>query len=303
MRMGKRVFAAAIVLTAELGCASHLHAQIASHKPAAKPALTIEQLIEIKHPSDPVWSPDNKRVVFTWDRADIKNLYVTNADGSRAPAALTSFPGGGVADAFWSEDGESVYFVHQGDLWKVPAAGGEAKPLWGKPNPSSGFLPSPDGKRIAFVRGNRAEDPTAPKGSELIVRWLSDGTESTIAHDEVSIRDVAWSPDGKSVAYIAGSKIIHHDESPAYSGGKLIYRVSEYVPGQIYALKLNGGKPVAIGTPGEYGGLAWVDSNRLVFDGQSEDFKKYFIYTADATTGSTKAIREVDEEKFWSIPD
>ena len=36
--------------------------------------VTIEQLIEIKHPSDPVWSPDNKRVVFTWDRADIRNL-------------------------------------------------------------------------------------------------------------------------------------------------------------------------------------------------------------------------------------
>src|SRR5262249_36093094 len=119
-------------------------------------------------------------------------------------------------------------------------------------------------------------DPIALKGSELIVCWFLDGIESIIAHDEVSIRDVAWSPDGKSVAYIAGSKIIHHDESPAYSGGKLIYRVSEYVPGQIYALKLNGGKLVAIGTLAEYGGLVWVDSNRLVFDGQSEDFKKYF---------------------------
>src|SRR5438067_2350065 len=86
--------------------------------------VTIEQLIEIKHPSDPVWSPDNKRVVFTWDRADIRNLYVANADGSGAPVTLTSFPAGGVADAFWSEDGESVYFVHESDLWKVPAAGG-----------------------------------------------------------------------------------------------------------------------------------------------------------------------------------
>ena len=49
--------------------------------------------------------------------------------------------------------------------------------------------------------------------------------------------------------------------------------------------------------------MAWVDANRLVFDGQSKDFKKYSIYVADATTGSVKTSHEVDEEKFWSIPD
>src|SRR5690349_5774970 len=297
MCRGKYVLEASLVIVALAGV-SQLQAQTASRKPAVKSALTIEHLIEIKHPSDPVWSPDNKRVVFTWDRADIRNLYVANADGSGAPVALTSFPEGGVAEAFWSEDGESVYFVHEADLWKVPAAGGESKPAWSKPDPGNGFVPSPDSKRVAFVRNNRADEKTGPKGSDLIVRWLSDGTESTLAHDDVSIRGVIWSPDGKSIAYIAGSKIIHHDESPAYSGAKLIYRVSEYVPGQIYALKLNGGKPVPVSTPGEYGGLAWVDANRVVFDGQSKDFKKYFIYVADATTGAVKTIHEVDEKKF-----
>ena len=303
MCMGKRLLHAAIAIATALVCVNNAQAQTASRKPSAKSGLTIEQLIEIKHPSDPVWSPDNKRVVFTWDRADIRNLYVANADGNGAPVALTSFPEGGVGDAFWSEDGESVYFVHDGDLWKVPASGGEAKPAWSKPDPGSGFAPSPDGKRVAFVKSNRSEDQAAKKGSDLIVRWLSDGTESTIAHDDVSIRGPIWSPDGKSIAYTGGSKIIHHDESPSYSGAKLIYRVSEYVPGQIYALKLSGGKPVAISKPDEYGGLAWIDNNRLVFDGQSKNFKKYFIYTADATTGSVKTIHEVDEEKFWSIPD
>ena len=179
-----------------------------------KPRLTIEQLIEIKHPSDPVWSPDNQHVVFTWDRADIRNLHIANADGSGAPVALTAFPEGGVAHAFWGGDGESVYFVHEGDLWNVPAAGGEAKPAWSKPDRSGGFVPSPGAKRVAFVRSDRAEEQSARKGSDLIVRWLSDGTESTVAHDDVSIRGVIWSPDGKSIAYTAGSKIIHHDESP-----------------------------------------------------------------------------------------
>jgi dipeptidyl aminopeptidase/acylaminoacyl peptidase len=271
--------------------------------PAKSAKLTIEQLIDIKHPSNPVWSPDGKHVVFTWDRAGIANLYVADADGHGQPLALSSFPEGQMEGAFWNEDGDTVYFPHDGDLWQVPVSGGTPKPVWSKPDRGTNIVPSPDSKRVAFARNNPAAGEGAQHGSDLIIRWLSDGTESTVAHDDVSIRGIVWSPGGAAIAYTGGSKIIHHDESPAYSGAKIMYRVSEFVPGQIYALKLSGGKPVAISKPGEYGGLAWVDPTHLVFDGQSSDFKKYFIYLADTATGSTRAIHEVDVEKFWSIPD
>ncbi len=281
-------------------CASSATAQTTA---ANKPRLTIEQLIDIKHPSDPMWSPDGKHVLFTWDRADVKNLYVANADGHGQPVQLTSFSEGPADGAFWNEDGDTVYFPHDSDLWQVPVSGGTPKPVWSKTDRGRDIVPSPEAKRVAFVRSNAPAADGTPHGSDLIIRWISDGTESTIAHDDVNIGRIVWSPDGASIAYTADSKIIHHDESPSYSGAKLIYRVSEFVPGQIYALKLTGGKPVAIAKPGEYGGLAWIDATHLVFDGQSSDFKKYFIYVADAATGSTKIIHEVDEEKFWSIPD
>jgi dipeptidyl aminopeptidase/acylaminoacyl peptidase len=287
-------------ISAGLMCAPNATAQTT---PATKPRLTIEQLIDIKHPSDPVWSPDGKRVLFTWDRADVKNLYVANADGQGQPVQLTSFSEGSVDGAFWNEDSDIIYFPHEGGLYQVPVSGGTPKPVSNKPDRARDFVPSPDGKRIAFVRSTPGVAGGAPQGSDLVIQWLSDGKESTVAHDDINIGRIVWSPDSASVAYTAGSKIIHHDESPSYSGAKLIYRVSEFVPGQIYALKLVGGKPIAIAKPGEYGGLAWVDATHLVFDGQSPDFKTYFIYLANAANGSTQVIHKVVEEKFWSIPD
>jgi len=62
---------------------------LSAHAPAAftqAPAkfakLTIEQLIDIKHPSDPLWSPDGKHVVFhkrlTVDRAALTKTFTSN---------------------------------------------------------------------------------------------------------------------------------------------------------------------------------------------------------------------------------
>src|SRR6266545_4423623 len=75
----------------------------------AKSRLTIEQLIDIKHPSSPVWSPDGQRVAFLWDRAGVSNLYVSHIDGAR-PTALTSYSDGSIRKIFFSADGKLVYF-------------------------------------------------------------------------------------------------------------------------------------------------------------------------------------------------
>jgi len=298
MRNGKHsVRWIAVVLSLLFAASSH--AQTA----ASKSRLTIEQLIEIKHPSDPVWSPDGKHIAFIWDRADIRNLFVANVDGSGQPVQLTSFADGNVRDVFWNDESDTLYFPHEGDLWQVPLAGGTPKPVWSKLDRGSDYAPSPDTKRVAFVRASASQADKTLHGSDLMIRWLSDGAESTVAHDDVSISRILWSPDGKSVAYTAGAKTIPHDESPKYSGAKLVYRNPEYVPGQIYAVKLLEAKPVAIARPGEYGGLGWIDASHLVFDSQSKDYKKYFINVADTSTGIVKVIHEITEEKFWSIPD
>ena len=263
--------------------------------------LTIEQLIDIKHPSNPVWSPDGKKVAFLWDRVDVVNLYVANSDGSGQPVALTSYPDGKVGDVFWGKDGGKVYFSRGGDLWEVTATGGAPRAVWTTPVAETDFTPSRDGTRVGFVRPTGTA-PSQP-GSDLIVRSLADGSESKIAHDDQSIYGPVWSPDDSHIAYIGGSKIIHHDESPAYSGEKLIFAVLEYVPGQLYIMSTAGGKPTAVDSPGEYNGLSWTDSTHVTYDRQSNAYKTRTIYVADISGGSPKAVHEDKEEKFWSLPD
>src|ERR1700687_5839277 len=277
-------------------------ASAAAQESAKSSKLTIEQLMEIKQPSDPGWSPDGKHVVFTWDRAGVANFYVANSDGHGQPVALTSFPEEQVEQAFWGRDSQTVYFPHEDHLWQASISGGPTKPAWTASGRESDFVPSPDATRVAFVRSSAADDGAAHK-SELVVRVLGDGSESVVAQDNVSVARAIWSPDGASLAYTAGSKTINHDETPAYSGKKIIYRIWEYVPGQICAVKIAGGQPVAIGTPGEYGGLAWIDASHLVFDGQTKDFKKYSIYVVDTADGKPHSIHDITEEQFWSIPD
>lgn len=271
--------------------------------PSGKSRLTIEQIIQIKHPSEPMWSPDGRNVAFVWDQGGVSNFYVVSSDAKNAPAALTSFSDGQVGGAFWSHDGQTLYFPHDGALWQVQVAGGQPQPAPTQAGHEFDIVQSPDGARVAFVRPRGQAADEAGRGAELIVRTLADGSETRVASDDVSIGGIVWSRDSASLAYNAGSKVIHHDESPSYSGAKLIFRDNEYVPGQEYAVAISGGTPVRIGTPGQYGGLAWVDGSHLVFDRVSDDFKKYDIYLADTHSGAVQSIDEETEEKFWSIPD
>src|SRR3954454_17081449 len=94
---------------------------------AAQPragALTIDQIIDIKHPSNPVWSRDSRRIAFTWERAGVANLFVVPADGSAAPAQLTT--DGVPAGYFWSADSQSIAFFRGATLMAIPLTGGAA---------------------------------------------------------------------------------------------------------------------------------------------------------------------------------
>ena len=260
---------------------------------APSPKLTIDHLIDIRHPSNPVWSPDGKHVLFTWERAGIANLYVS--EGTGVPQAITSYDDGGAGNAFWG-DAQTIYFSRNGDLWRTSVSGGSPAAVWTTPAAESNIILSPDGTRLAFVK------PLGQgRGADLIVRGTSERQERVIAHDANSIAGVTWAPDGRHLAYTAGATSIRHEQAPAYSGAKIIYTVTERTPSQSWVVPAAGGKAVAIGTPGGGGGLRWLDASHVVFDRTSPDFKVRTNYVADISTGTPRAAREDRDDKFWSI--
>jgi dipeptidyl aminopeptidase/acylaminoacyl peptidase len=81
-------------------------------------ALTIDALLDIRHPSKAAWSPDGQRIAFAWERSGTEDVYVVDAKAGE-PRALTHHETGLVDGLTWRRDGAAVYFERVGDLWEV----------------------------------------------------------------------------------------------------------------------------------------------------------------------------------------
>ena len=93
-----------------------------------------------------------------------------------------------------SPDGREIAFVHGGDIWTVPVAGGDARLLVSGPADDRRPLYSPDGRTLAFVSdrtGNGDIYLLTPATGELRRLTFDDGAESLDA----------WSPDGEWIYY------------------------------------------------------------------------------------------------------
>ena len=261
-------------------------------------SLNIEQLLDIRHPSDPVWSPDGKSILYLWDRCDVVNLYLVESAGGTRPRALTNFAEGKVTNVFWSHDGKSAYFAQSGKLWNVPAAGGPPQAIWTMPEGTQSLRPSPDGTRVA------AAIPESNGAHALAVRVLATGSTQTLARNGGTIENIQWSPDASRIAFVGDGKLIAHDASPSYSGEKLIYRTMEYAPGRLYVIPAEGGEPKPLAMQqSEYEDVSWAGNSRLVFERGSPDFKDRSIVAVDVDTAAEHVLHSDHETNFWSLPE
>ena len=80
------------------------------------------------------------------------------------------------------------------NIWLVAPDGSDHRPLLSGTANFSSPRWSPDGTRLAYLSN-------AERGSQLYVRWMDTGQTALVTNIQESASNIAWSPDGKSIAF------------------------------------------------------------------------------------------------------
>jgi Tol biopolymer transport system component/C-terminal processing protease CtpA/Prc len=192
-----------------------------------------------------------------------------------AATALSAQGTGSAPRAYYTEpalspDRSEIAFVSGGDIWAVPAAGGEARLLLSHPANESRPLYSPDGRRLAFT-SNRTG------GGDVYLLTFATGDVTRLTFDDGNEQLDGWSRDGEWIYFSSTS----HD----IAGMNDVFRV-----------RASGGTPMEVAADrytNEY------------FASQSPDGRAIAL-TARATTSAQwwrNGRSHLDEAEVWIVRD
>src|SRR3569833_2776886 len=182
---------------------------------------------------------------------------------SHAPAASRT----ALSEPSLSPDRREIAFVAGGDIWTVPAAGGDARLLVSHAAYDSRPLYSPDGARLAF-------QSTRTGNGDVYLMTLATGELRRLTFDDAAEQLDAWSRDGKWLYFSSGSKDVN--------GMSDLFRVS-----------VDGGTPMTVSAD-RFAQEYWsspspTDPNTLAFTGKGRTVSDWW----------RNGHSHIDESQIW----
>ncbi len=189
--------------------------------------------------TQPVWSPDGKRIAFVSEREkDLSNIWVTAVDGGE-PVCITDLKGGGISNLSWAPDGKSLLFIYlsapkedpdekklkpaykhvtrlyhkldglgwfREERWRLCVASypsGRVRRLTDGTNDVTGAAWSPDGRRIAFLLNDLPDSKRDIDGhhSDIFTIGADGKRRKKVTTKEGMREEIAWSADGKTLFF------------------------------------------------------------------------------------------------------
>lgn len=241
--------------------------------PGDKQELSFENLTNIGKAREAAISPDGKYVVYVADDIDRQSLWVRQiATGSSVqiaePAEVTYQ---GLA---FSSDSNFIYFnlwdrKNVGAIYRIPTLGGVSKKVINDCMPSVSV--SPDGKKIAFVRGSAVRNDQS-----LMVAETDGSAEQYVSRSQNWIGYTTWSPGGDKIAFAIGV---------------FVPQEQSYV--SIHEVSLESGQERELSTQRWLGvsGLAWARNGKeLILNGAEKSRQPFQLWKLNYSTGEARKV-------------
>ena len=195
-------------------------------------------------------SPDGKKIVYQVSYYSVKEdnshtvIYVMDADGKNNKLLTTSAKS--ETDAAWTDNGQKIAYLCDGQIWKMNADGTDRKQLTNDKTGIDGFIFSPNEKKVVLIKQipyheTIKENPSdLPKATGRLItdmnyrHWdeyvesiphpfIAEVTENGIGEGEDIMlnepyecpvkpfggtEQLAWIPDSKKIAYKSSKKTV-----------------------------------------------------------------------------------------------